>query len=79
MFTTTIKGSKPSWFSKVGEKDSLYIYILHILVIMANQSVVKRMPSDIGIIYEWISPIVVTGLTIFLVRTLCTFKVIRQE
>lgn len=58
-----VKGS--NWLSKIGERDSLYIYLFHLIFIVPAY----RMTSLLGIgkIMAWISPLIVYVLTLAVV------------
>ena len=77
MFVLSCKGTKPSAFSRAGERDSLYIYVFHPFLLMFLASVVKRQPNTIGLCYDYTAPLVVLILTMAFTVTLRKIKQIK--
>lgn len=63
--------------SDLGEKDSLYIYILHPLFIMFFWTVNNRMPALWQDTYLYLSPIIILIATILLSKTLRILHIIK--
>lgn len=63
--------------SDLGEKDSLYIYILHPLFIMFFRTVNNRMPALWQDTYLYLSPIIILIATILLSKTLRILHIIK--
>lgn len=70
----SIKVEKPNVMSNIGEKDSLYIYIFHPIVMWVLPSGLKK----IGMldIYTWIAPFVVLASTLAFIYCLRKTKIL---
>lgn len=77
MLVVSHKISKPNLLTRIGERDSLYIYILHPLILWPIHSVIKRVPDAISACYSYIAPLVVLILTIFFVAFLRKVKLVK--
>ena len=73
---TTYKQETPNLLSKMGEKDSLYIYIYHPLFIIFFNIANKYLPSFLQSTYLYISPIVILITTILFCITLRKIHII---
>lgn len=73
---TTYKQETPNLLSKMGEKDSLYIYIFHPLFIIFFNIANKYLPSFLQSTYLYISPIVILITTILFCITLRKIHII---
>lgn len=73
---TTFKQETPNFLSRIGEKDSLYIYILHPLFIFFFNTANKYLPGFWQNTYLYISPIVILIATILLCATLRKIHII---
>ena len=77
MFVVSSKGIKPNLLSKIGERDSLYIYVFHPLLLMSLSPIIKTMPYIIGQCYNVTAPLVVLFVTIVFIVTLRKIKIIK--
>lgn len=68
-----IRQDSPNWMSVIGQRDSLYIYILHPIWCIALREVIKYMPS----IYMYVAPLVVLLLTIATIKCLRVCRLIK--
>lgn len=73
---TTYKQKTPNLLSRMGEKDSLYIYIFHPLFMYFFNTVNKYLPDLWQIIYLYVSPIVILIVTILFCTTLRKIHII---
>lgn len=73
---TTFKQETPNLLSRIGEKDSLYIYIFHPLFIYFFYTVNKFLPDFWQSLYLYISPIVILIATILFCITLRKIHII---
>ena len=71
------KRPKPNLLSRIGEHDSLYIYIFHPLFLLVLPSIIKRVPNVFGNVYSLTAPLLVLLLTIALIISLRKFKLIK--
>ena len=71
----SIKVEKPSVLSKIGERDTLYIYIFHPLFLRVMSTGFKKM--GLLDIYSWIAPFAVLASTMVFIYALRKFKVIK--
>lgn len=74
---TSYKLEAPNLLSRMGEKDSLYIYIFHPLFIFFFASVNKYMPEIWESAYLYISPIVILIATILFCMVLRKIHIIK--
>lgn len=74
---TAYKQESPNLLSRMGEKDSLYIYIFHPLFIFFFASVNKYMPEIWQSAYLYISPIVILIATILFCMVLRKIHIIK--
>ena len=77
LLALSIKIKKPNVLSNIGERDSLYIYIFHIVVASVLSIVVMRCPSVIGYAYTYMAPMVVFIITIAFVMILKKIGVVK--
>ncbi len=77
MFVLSYKNMKPSVFSRVGERDSLYAYILHPLFLIVLPFIIKKMPNIVGVCYDYTAPLVVLVMTLGLIVTIRKVNLIR--
>lgn len=68
-----IRQDSPNWMSVIGQRDSLYIYILHPIWCIALREVIKYMPP----IYMYVAPLVILFLTIVTIKCLRVCKIIK--
>lgn len=73
---TTYKQETPNLLSKIGEKDSLYIYIFHPLFIIFFNIANKYLPSFWQSTYLYFSPIIILIATILFCITLRKIHII---
>lgn len=73
---TTYKQKTPNLLSRMGEKDSLYIYIFHPLFMYFFNTVNKYLPDLWQVIYLYVSPIVILIVTILFCTTLRKIHII---
>ncbi len=75
-FFVSIKRCKKSFISQIGERDSLYIYILHIAVMLLLYPIVKKIITDkISIrIFECLAPTIYIIVCIIISKTIFTIK-----
>lgn len=73
---TTYKQKEPNLLSKMGEKDSLYIYIFHPLFIIFFNIANKYLPNFWQSTYLYISPIIIIITTILFCITLRKMHII---
>ena len=73
-----IKTEKPNVLSNIGKKDSLYIYVFHMIVSAALSIVIARLPGVFGHVYSYIAPLVVFLTTIVLVIILRKIGAIKR-
>lgn len=71
----SIKVEKPFVISKIGERDSLYIYIFHPIFILVLTIVSKEL--GLSDVYLWIAPFAVLFFTIAFICALRIIKVIK--
>ena len=60
--------NKPNVFSRFGEKDSLYIYIIHPIIITIIAVVFNLI--GLTLVYSWISPFLVVIVVMYLIYVL---------
>ncbi len=77
MSLLTFKIKDRTLCSSIGEKNSLYIYILHPIFITIMFSFVCTLPNRFVIIYEWISPIIIFTVTLIFTIILRKIKIIK--
>lgn len=77
LFILSFRNLKASILSKIGETDSLYIYIFHPLFLIAMPSLMKHLPVSINDLYMWIAPFLIFILTTVFVLILRKIKVIK--
>lgn len=77
MLIMSFKNAKLSWITKIGERDSLYIYLFHPMLIMMSSIIIKRMPLEFIIWYQWVAPLVIILLTMLLILSLRKCTIIR--
>ena len=73
----TFRPSKPGLASRLGEKDSLYLYIFHPLLITFFGIAMKFLPAPVPEAYAWLSPFVVIVATLLFIRGLRLARVLR--
>lgn len=71
--------NKPNWLTRIGEEDSLYLYILHPLLIMFFSIVIPKMPAFAGETYDLCAPIVVFISTLILVHTMRVCGILKNS
>lgn len=72
-----IKQNRPSLISRIGEQDSLYIYVLHPLWITFFYMLSYHTPNWWKCMYDVIGPLLVLGCTIIMCFFLRCFKILR--
>lgn len=78
LFFLSQKDTKRSWFSEIGEKDSLYIYIFHPLFMYICAVIVKKVSLEIlETTYLYTAPFVVLITTIIFTKCLRKLKIIK--
>ena len=77
MLIMSFKNAKLSWITKIGERDSLYIYLFHPMLIMMSSIIIKRMPLEFIIWYQWVAPLVIILVTMLLILSLRKCTIIR--
>lgn len=77
LFVLSFKNVRNSVISKLGEMDSLYIYMFHPLFIITLPMAIKRMPSFADVGYQYAAPLIVLSLTIVLTIFLRKIKIIK--
>lgn len=63
LFVASFQNTKDSTISSIGEKDSLYIYIFHPLIILILAKLSSKMPEAFQTFYLWTAPLFVLILT----------------
>lgn len=63
LFVASFQNTKESTISSIGEKDSLYIYIFHPLIILILAKLSSKMPEAFQTFYLWTAPLFVLILT----------------
>ena len=63
LFVASFLNTKDSTISSIGEKDSLYIYIFHPLIILILAKLSSKMPEAFQTFYLWTAPLFVLILT----------------
>lgn len=76
LFVVSFKDAKCSKISKIGERDSLYIYIFHPLFLILLPKVINFMPNVVDSIYQYVAPLIVLLLTMILILILRKYKLI---
>lgn len=71
----SIKVEKPSVLSKIGERDTLYIYILHPIFMWLMSTGFKKM--GLLDIYSWVAPFAVLASTMAFIYALRKINVIK--
>ena len=71
----SMKVEKPSVLSKIGERDTLYIYIFHPLFLRVMSTGFKKM--GLLDVYSWIAPFVVLASTMAFIYALRKINVIK--
>ncbi len=74
MIALSINSKTRSIFSKLGEKDSLYIYIFHPVFIICCTSLFEKM--QLSIFYMYFSPIIVLSSTILFINCIRRMNII---
>lgn len=64
MFVLSFKNVQSSKISQLGERDSLYIYVFHPLLVMTLPMIIKRMPINLSSFCQYAAPLVVLVATI---------------
>lgn len=77
LFVISLKNVKASNVSRMGERDSLYIYVFHPLFLFTLPTLIKKLPMAIGEVYFWIAPLLILVLTITLTAFLRKTKIIK--
>ena len=72
-----IKQNRPSLISRIGERDSLYIYVLHPLWISLFYKLSYHTPNWWKCMYDVIGPLLILGCTIIMCFLLRNFKILR--
>ena len=75
LFVLSQKNSKKSWFSDLGEKDSLYIYIFHPVFMSVCTFLFQKV--FLYNIYTYIAPFVVIITTIIFTKCLRKLRIIK--
>lgn len=76
LYVLSFKPTRSSCISRMGEKDSLYIYVFHPLFTLTLPAVVYRMPSFVNDCYQYTAPLIALVLTIAFTITLRKTKLI---
>ena len=71
----TIKVEKPSVLSKIGERDTLHIYIFHPIFIWVMSTGFKKM--GLLDVYSWIAPLAILASTMAFIYALRKINVIK--
>ena len=78
LLVLSFQQNRSSLISKLGEKDSLYIYIFHpVFLIYFFPQINKIIPDWVANIYSFCAPVLVLFVTIFLTMVLRKTKIIR--
>lgn len=77
MFVLSFKNVHSMKISRIGEMDSLYIYVFHPLFIMMLTMLIKRMPNMVGVFYQYTAPFIVLTITIVFTVLLRKIKIIK--
>ena len=77
MFVLSFKNVHSTKISRIGERDSLYIYVFHPLFVMILPMFIKRMPDIVDVCYQYTAPLVVLTITIVFTVLLRKIKFIK--
>lgn len=69
---------KRTLFSSIGEKDTLYIYILHPIVINIIFALISSLQNQFAIIYKYTAPAIVLATTLALIKFIRKIKIIND-
>ena len=77
VFTVISRQTNYTILSKLGYKYSLYIYILHLIIMQVCETIVKYVPEYIENVYMYINPLVVLFLSIVSTRLLIKNRIVK--
>lgn len=78
LFFMSFKNVRASRISRMGERDSLYIYIFHpMFLIVVLPKLLSKMSPMINEVYQWVAPVLVLFLTIIFTVILRKMKIIK--
>lgn len=76
LFTIQLSSRKDNILSIIGRKDSMYIYVLHPLIITFLESLIILFPEYWNGIYNKIAPVIVLFVTLVFILMIRKFKII---
>ncbi len=75
VFALTFKSCQQSWLTRLGKEYSLYIYIIHMIIVTSLEMLVKKVDNGTFVqLYSYCHPFVVLMLSILLTGMFKKFK-----
>lgn len=75
LLALSFESKQKTWLSVIGEKDSLYIYIFHPVVIYYCNIIFKKL--KLYELYRYVAPIIVLVVTMVLIKCLRRLKILK--
>ena len=75
LMALAFESKQKTWFSDIGEKDSLYIYILHPVLIICCEFIFKKL--KLYDLYLYMAPIIVLIATMVFIKCLRQLKILK--